>query len=92
MSAQHPDIQAVSDANADIYEAIATLEYHGRRVGAAAIIAATRLPESDVTASLATLVAQGLLTTEDSDGELVYVPAHRGWSAVPDQAEGKGLG
>ena len=92
MSAHHPDIQAVSDANADIYEAIATLEYHGHRASAAAIIAATRLPESDVTASLATLMAEGLLTTEDADGQRVYVPAHRGWSAVPDQAKGKGLG
>lgn len=93
MPAKHPDIQAVSDTHADIYEAIATLEYSGRRASEAAIVATTGLPGDVVAAGLDTLLAEGLLTVEDNGpGERAYVPAHRGWSAVPDQPEGKGLG
>jgi hypothetical protein len=93
MPARHPDIQAVSDTNADIFEAIATLEYSGRRVSQAAIVETTRLPGDVVAAGLDALLAEGLLTAEnDGRGEPVYAPEHRGWSAVPDQTEGKGLG
>jgi hypothetical protein len=93
MPARHPDIQAVSDTSADIYEAIATLEYSGRRVSRAAIVETTRLPGDIVAAGLDALLAEGLLTAEDDGrGERAYAPVHRGWSAVPDQAEGKGLG
>jgi hypothetical protein len=92
MPARHPDIQAVSDTTAGIYEAIATLEYLGHRVSHSALVAATGLREDVVSAGLDALLSEGLLTAEDDRGERVYVPARRGWSAVPEQAEGKGLG
>jgi DNA-binding transcriptional ArsR family regulator len=90
-AARHPDIQAVSDASASIYEAIATLEYSGQRVSASALVAATGLHPDALAAGLDALMREGLLTAEDDRGERVYGPARRGWSAAPDQAEGKGL-
>jgi hypothetical protein len=93
MPDRHPDIQAVSDTHADLYEAIATLEYSGQRVTEPAIVSATGLPGDVVAAGLAKLVAEGLLVAEDDGtGDPAYVPARRGWSTVPGQAEGKGLG
>jgi hypothetical protein len=93
MPDRHPDIQAVSDTHADLYEAIATLEYSGRRASRAAIVSATGLPADVAAAGLDGLLAEGLLTAEDDgSGDLAYVPAYRGWSTVPGQAEGKGLG
>lgn len=88
---QHPDIQAITDTSADIYEAIATLEYHGTPATRAAITAATRLADDVIDQSLAAMLSEGLLTTSLDHGEPVYVPSHRGWSTVPGQAEGKGL-
>jgi hypothetical protein len=79
MPDRHPDIQAVSDTHADIYEAIATLEYSGQRASQAAILATTGLPRDIVAAGLETLLAEGLLTAEDDGrGERTYVSAHRG--------------
>lgn len=89
--AQHPDIQAVTDITADIYEAIATLEYSGTPATRGAITAATGLADGVIDQSLAALLSEGLLSTALDQGEPVYVPTHRGWSTVPEQAEGKGL-
>ena len=88
---QHPDIQAITDTSADIYEAIATLEYHGTPATRGAVTAATGLADDVIDQSLAAMLSEGLLSTALDQGEPVYVPTHRGWSTVPDQAEGKGL-
>jgi hypothetical protein len=74
---------------ADVYEAIATLEFLGRPVTAADITAATgsaSLHEPTVLAALQALTDRGLLTVTDTDTEPAYQPTSRGWSAAPEQA------
>ena len=74
---------------ADVYEAIATLEFLGRPVRAADITAATgsaSLHEPTVLAALQALTDRGLLTVTDSGGESAYEPTSRGWSAAPERA------
>jgi hypothetical protein len=88
---QHPDIQTITDTSADVYEAIATLEYSGTPATRGAITAATRLADDVIDQSLAAMLSEGLLSTALDRGEPVYVPTQRGWSTVPEQAEGKGL-
>jgi hypothetical protein len=87
--AQPPvDAQTVSDTGLEIFEAIATLEYTGRRASRPAIVAATRRDEALVGEALDEMTAHGLLTVTDEDGEPAYVPARRDWSTKPDQAAG----
>jgi len=88
---RHPDIQTVTDTSAGIYEAIATLEYSGTPATRSAITSATGLPDDVIDESLAAMLSEGLLRTALDRGEPVYVPAHRGWSTMPEQPEGKGL-
>jgi hypothetical protein len=85
------DTQAITDASAGVYEAVATLEHGGYESSRGAIIAATGLAEDAVDRCLDELVGAGLLVTDDGGGEPVYVPARRGWSAAPEQAEGHHL-
>jgi hypothetical protein len=87
--AQPPvDAQTVTDAGLDLYEAVATLEYTGRRPSRSAIAAAAQRDQAAVDAALDDMAEQGLLTKSDEDGEPVYVPARRDWSTEPDQAAG----
>jgi hypothetical protein len=88
---QHTDMQALSDSSADVYEAIATLEFTGRTVSRSQIASATRLNGAAVAEALGILVGQGFVLERAGDGEPVYMPARRGWSAAPAQATGKPL-
>ena len=88
---RHPDIQAVTDTSAGIYEAIATLEYSGHPATRRAIRAATGLDDDTIDESLAAMLSQGLITTVHVRDEPAYEPTSRGWSTVPEHAEGKGL-
>jgi hypothetical protein len=87
----HVDMQTVTDDMAGLYEAIATLEYSGREPSRAAIAEVTGLPDRLLDDNLASMSGLGMLVVEDHDGESVYIPARRGWSAQPDQAEGQKL-
>jgi len=84
------DVQSLSDTTVMIYEAIATLEFSGQRTSLRNIARATSLPEPSVDAQLADMARRGLLrvTEEKADDGPVYIPAQRGWSAAPEQAEG----
>jgi hypothetical protein len=85
------DMQSISDASAGIYEAVATLEHGGRRPSRSAIIAVTGLADDVVERGLGELVSAGLLVAAEDGDDPVYVPASRGWSAAPEQAEGHHL-
>jgi hypothetical protein len=86
--AQRPvDAQTLSDTGLEIFEAIATLEYTGRRPSRSAITAAAQRDQALVDEALDDLTAHGVLMVSDED-EPVYVPARRDWSAQPDQAAG----
>jgi hypothetical protein len=84
------DVQSLPDSALVIYEAIATLEYCGRRPSLGNIATATSLARPSVGKELAEMTRRGLIQSRDEQGEdgPVYVPAQRGWSAAPDQAEG----
>jgi len=82
------DAQTVSDVGLEIFEAVATLEYAGRRPSRSAIAAAARRDQALVDEALDDMTAYGLLTRSDQDGEPVYIPARRDWSAQPGQAAG----
>jgi len=87
------DVQSLRDTALVIYEAIATLEYTGRRASLGNIAAATSLGRPSVRKELAEMTRRGLVQSRDEQAEdgPVYVPAQRGWSAAPDQAEGHHL-
>jgi hypothetical protein len=91
--APYVDMQVINDDMADVYEAIATIEYSGRDPSHAQIAKATRLPDQVVDESLAAMTQLGMLTADDASEERdrVYRPARRGWSAQPDQAQGQKL-
>ena len=87
--AQGPvDAQTLTDTGLEIFEAIATLEYTGRRPSRSAITAAAQRDQALVDEALDDLTALGLLTKADGDDEPVYVPARRDWSTQPGQAAG----
>ncbi len=74
---------------ADVYEAIATLEFLGLPVTATDITAATgsaSLDEAETLAALESLAERGVLAVTDSPDGPTYQPAYRGWSAAPEQA------
>jgi len=85
------DMQIVNDEMALLYEAVATLEYHGRAPSRSAIAAATKLPEADLDQDLASLTEVGMLQVNEDEEEPVYVPSRRGWSVEPGLAEGQKL-
>jgi hypothetical protein len=82
------DAQTVSDTGLEIFEAIATIEYTGRRATSSAVVAATRRDQAVVGEALDEMTAHGLLTVTDEDGEPAYIPARRDWSTQPTQAAG----
>jgi hypothetical protein len=87
---RHVDMQSVSDETAGIYEAIATLEHSGQRPTPEAIAAATGMPRPELESRLARMADHGMIVVEDSGREdYWYAPASRGWSAVPDWAQGQ---
>ena len=81
---EHVDTQRISDAAAYVFEAVATLEYSGRKPHLAAIADAAGLDRDEVRRTLAALTAEGMLVSDGSPGdEAVYEPARRDWSATP---------
>jgi hypothetical protein len=84
------DTQTITDVSAGVYEAVATLEHGGHRPSRSAVIAATGLADDLVDRCIDELTGAGMLIVA-YDGEPVYTPANRGWSAAPEQAEGHHL-
>jgi hypothetical protein len=82
------DAQTLTDTGTVIFEAIATLEFTGRRPSRSAIAVGARLDDAVVDQALAEMTASGLLGRTEEDGEAVYVPVRRDWSAQPGQPEG----
>ena len=80
------DTVTLSDVDAQVYEAIATLEFIGYQVKAKDIVTASDLDEDTVHRTLHSLTHRGVLVTRKQGSEDVYAPAHRGWSAAPEQA------
>ncbi|MGN6679415.1 MAG: hypothetical protein ACTHKL_16765 [Streptosporangiaceae bacterium] len=90
MASEQPfpnQISLVGD-EANVYEAIATLEYLGRPVGTTDLVAATGLDEAVVRECLKSLTDRDVLKRREEDGHAAYEPAYRGWSAAPEQATG----
>jgi hypothetical protein len=85
------DAQTLTDTGTVIFEAIATLEFTGRRPSRSAIAAGARLDDAVVAQALAEMTASGLLSRTEEDGDAVYAPARRDWSAQPGQTEGHPL-
>jgi hypothetical protein len=81
----HLDAQALTDVEASVYEAIATLEYSGRPVTAARVADATGLDAATAGTIVQALAQQGVLVPADGpageQGELSL--ARRDWSAAP---------
>jgi DNA-binding IclR family transcriptional regulator len=90
MARKHPFTDQVSlmGKEADVYEAIATLEYLGRPVRIADIVSATGLDEAVVCRALRAMTERGVLVEHEEDGQYVYEPAYRGWSTAPEQSAG----
>jgi hypothetical protein len=82
------DTQTLTDTGTHVFEAIATLEFTGSRPSRSAIAAAARLDDAVIDRALAEMTTAGLLTRTDGEGEAVYVPARRDWSAQPYLAAG----
>jgi len=78
------DAQTFSDADAYVYEAVATLEYAGRQVTGAEIAAATDLDDQTVSEILRELTERGVLVREETSDEPTFELARRDWSATPD--------
>ena len=83
-----PDHISLLGDEASVYEAIATLEYVGRPVDAADLVASTNLDDAVVRDSLKSLTKRGFLIEHVEDAHVFYEPAHRGWSAAPEQGPG----
>jgi len=88
----YPDHISLIGDEADVYEAIATLEYLGRHVGKAEIVSATGLDDAHVRESLDALTKRDVLVEHEEGSHEVYEPAYRGWSAAPEQAAGPHAG
>jgi hypothetical protein len=88
MAEQPVDAQTLTDTGTVIFEAVATLEFTGRRPSRSAIATSARLDDAVVDRALTEMTASGLLSRSDEGGEAVYVPARRDWSAQPGQTAG----
>jgi hypothetical protein len=78
------DAQVLTDLGAQVYEAVATLEYSGRSVTRDEVMQATDLDDPTVGEILDTLTDQGvLIRTPAGDGD-AFELARRDWSATPD--------
>ena len=82
------DRETMVGDEANVYEAIATLEYLGRPVTLTDLTGATGFPADRVEAALAGLTERGLDVQASEKSASDFEPANRGWSAVPDQANG----
>jgi hypothetical protein len=74
------DAQVLNDAGAQVYEAVATLEYSGRSVTKDEVMQATDLDDATVSQILDALTGHGVLIRDGDTFEL----ARRDWSATPE--------
>jgi Mn-dependent DtxR family transcriptional regulator len=77
------DAQSLTDADTDIYEAIATLEQKGRPVTQGELAAALGVDESAIAEKIRDLTRRGLIVHAESAGEQAFQPARRDWSSDP---------
>lgn len=78
------DAQVLTDLGAQVYEAVATLEYSGRSVTRDEVMQVTDLDDRTVSEILDALTDQGvLIRTPTGDGD-TFELARRDWSATPD--------
>jgi len=91
MTSSHPggrpyvDAQALTDLDTYVYEAVATLEYSGRPVTRAEIVAVSDLDDRTTSEVLDDLTERGVLLRTPARGEEdMYELARRDWSAAPD--------
>jgi hypothetical protein len=78
------DAQAFTDLDACVYEAVATLEYSGRPVTRAEIVAVSDLDDQTTSEVLDELTESGVLLGTQAGGGDVYELARRDWSVAPD--------
>ncbi|HXW86869.1 MAG TPA: hypothetical protein VEJ42_01285 [Streptosporangiaceae bacterium] len=86
------DAQTVTDTGLYIFEAIATLEFTGRRPSRSAIAAAARVDDAVLDAALGEMVAHGLLAVTQEHDETGYEPVRRDWSTQPGEPAGHPMG
>lgn len=79
----HVDAQELTDVEAGVYEAIATLEYSGRPVTVAEVVSVTGLDRQTAAPIVHALAEQGVLTPADPAGGTFRL-ARRDWSAAPE--------
>jgi hypothetical protein len=79
----HMDAQELTDVEAGVYEAIATLEYSGRPVTVAEVESVTGLDHQRADPIVHALAEQGVLAPADPAGG-VFRLARRDWSAAPE--------
>jgi len=77
------DAQELTDVEANVYEAIATLEFSGRPVTVAEVSSVTALDIQTADAIVRALAEQGVLVPSGA-GDGVFRLARRDWSAAPD--------
>jgi predicted DNA-binding transcriptional regulator len=85
------DQVTLGGVDAEIYEAIATLEFIGRSVRVTDIAAAADLDEDTVRVALDSMIRRGILVRIERQGQPTFEPAWRGWSTAPDQSAGPQL-
>lgn len=78
------DAQTLSDTEAHVYEAVATLENAGRPVTGPEISASAGLDEREVDEILQEFTEVGLVRRSGAPGEARFELARRDWSAAPD--------
>lgn len=80
------DQTSLSEPEAQVYEAIATLEFIGYRVKTADIATSAGLDVHTARRALGSLIRRGVLVTKGAGADPSYEPAYRGWSAAPEHA------
>lgn len=78
------DAQTLTDTEAHVYEAIATLEYANRPVTEAEIAAVAGLDHDTVREILQGFTECGMLVRTEAREGPVFELARRDWSAAPD--------
>jgi DNA-binding IclR family transcriptional regulator len=80
---RYVDALSMSAAEAQVYEAIAALEYSGRPASGAEIAHAVDLDQSTVTEALHTLTEREAVIRRGTGDEAEYEPASRAWTVMP---------
>jgi predicted transcriptional regulator len=80
------DQVSLTEVDAQVYEAIATLEFIGYPVKTTDIATSAGLDERTVRKALRSLTSRGVLVAKGRGADPSYEPAYRGWSAAPEQA------